>query len=398
MLLLLMALVFLFGCRPERRENGSALPMYTVEATHPVRGDVALTREWVGRLEGIVSAGIIPQVSGYVAERLFTNGQMVHAGEALYRIDSTRYRQALDQARQREEEARANAEEARQTVAYYHPLVSNGSISRQTYTDAVQREQAASSALAAAQAGVELAQTNVDYCTLTSPVDGIVGFARADVGSYVAPGGEPMVLVNRVNPIRVCFSISEQDWLNQGGAGGALRPGARVQLLLSNGDVYPQAATIVGVDNAVNTATGTLMLDAHVPNPDALLRPGMYVSVQAQVAEEKDALLVPVGAVVSIQGKSMLVEVDERGKASLVPVVTGLSRDGMIAVRGPITTESLIVSVGTQQGMMAAERRAELRVQLAPAAPSASPAREAKAAPASSAFAAPGLQDLQFNA
>ena len=235
----------------------------------------------------------------------------------------------------------------------------------------MQRELAASSALAAARAGVELARTNVDYCTLSSPVEGIVGFAQADVGSYVAPGGEAMVLVNSVNPIRVCFSISEQDWLNQGGAGGALRPGARVQILLSNGQLYPELATIVGVDNTVNTSTGTLMLDAHVANPHALLRPGMYVRVRAQVEEEKDVLLVPEEAVVSIQGKTMLVEVDAQGKASLVPVTTGLSQKGQVAVSGPISTDSLIVCVGTQQGMMAAEKRATLRVQQKPA-----PARE----------------------
>ncbi len=360
---LLMSAMLLGGCRPERKGSGAELPVYTVEATHPVRGDVSLSREWVGRLEGMVSAGIIPQVSGYVSERLFTNGQMVQAGQILYRLDSTRYRQALEQALQRQSEAQANAEEARQTVAYYKPLVSNGSISRQSYTDAVQRELAASSALAAARAGVELARTNVDYCTLSSPVEGIVGFAQADVGSYVAPGGEAMVLVNSVNPIRVCFSISEQDWLNQGGAGGALRPGARVQILLSNGQLYPELATIVGVDNTVNTSTGTLMLDAHVANPHALLRPGMYVRVRAQVEEEKDVLLVPEEAVVSIQGKTMLVEVDAQGKASLVPVTTGLSQKGQVAVSGPISTNSLIVCVGTQQGMMAAEKRATLRVQ-----------------------------------
>jgi len=363
-LLLLMAAMLVCGCRPEGKRSGVELPVYTVEVTHPVRGNVSLSREWVGRLEGMVSAGIIPQVSGYVSERLFTNGQMVQAGQILYRLDATRYRQALEQALQRQSEAQANAEEARQTVAYYKPLVSNGSISRQSYTDAVQRELAASSALAAARAGVELARTNVDYCTLSSPVEGIVGFARADVGSYVAPGGEPMVLVNSVNPIRVCFSISEQDWLNQGGAGGALRPGAHVQILLSNGQLYPEPATIVGVDNTVNTSTGTLMLDAHLANPHALLRPGMYVRVRAQVEEEKDVLLVPEDAVVSIQGKTMLVEVDAQGqKASLVPVTTGLSQKGQVAVSGPISTDSLIVCVGTQQGMMAAEKRATLRVQ-----------------------------------
>lgn len=352
------------GCREEKGQaSRAALPEYAVEAVSLKKGKATEYREWIGRLEGLVSAEVMPQVSGYIAERLFDNGQQVKAGDVLYRIDPLRYEQELERAQQQQQEALANYEDAKQTSEYYRPLVGNGAISRQTYTDAVQREQAASAALAAARTGVDLARTNVGYCTLTSPVDGVMGFARADVGSYVSPSGAPLVQVSRMDPIRVYFSISEQDWLNQGGAEGSLRPGASVELLLPNGERYPDAAIVDGVDNAVSTATGSLQLEAHVSNPGNMLRPGMFVRVRARVAEIDNALLAPIGAIVSIQGKTMVVVVNERDEATLVPVTTGLQQDGMVAIQGAVSPGDWIISSGTQQGMMAAEKRALLHVK-----------------------------------
>ncbi len=359
-----LAALLLGACGEDAEQRAATqLPVYTVEVAQPQVGTVCAYREWVGRLEGLVSAAVLPQVSGYVAERLFINGSSVRAGQVLYKIDATLYEQALTEAQAREAQAAANEKEAAQHVAYNTPLAKDGAISRQAFTDAQQQLQAAQAALETAQASVSQARTNVGYCTLKAPVDGIAGFAQADVGSYVSPGGQPMVLVNCVEPIRVQFSISEQDWLNQGGSGGALRPGAQVELLLPNGQAYSHPATIVGVDNAVSPATGTLLLDATTPNPEALLRPGMFVKVRARTAEQQNALLVPAGAVVSIQGKTMLVAVDARAQASLVPVTVGLQHDGMVAVHGGgLTKEARIVVNGTQQALMAASGRARLHV------------------------------------
>lgn len=358
-LLLLLSALFLTGCR---ERSTPALPVYTVQAEHPQWGEVTAYREWIGELKGGVSAEIEPLVSGYVAEKLFGTGESVSKGQVLYRIDSTRYVQALERAEQQQAQAQANYDEARQNTAYYRPLVPSGSISRQTYTDAVQRENAAAAALQAARANADLARTEVGYCTLRSPIDGICGFASADVGSYVSPDGAPLVLINSMNPISIHFSISERDWLEQGGMNGPLHNGAPLQLIPADGRVYPHTAVVTGVDNTVNTATGTIMLDASVPNPDDLLRPGMYVRVRAQVDAPQKALLVPQSALVSIQGRDMLVKADTRGGASLIPVTTGLSKGDMIAVSGAISPADLIITKGTQQGVMAAEQRAVLRV------------------------------------
>lgn len=360
--LVLLPLLSLSACK-KQTNNTSQLPVYTVLVQQPQWGEVTEYKEWIGALYGGSSAEIEPQISGYVSAKLFGTGELVRKGQVLYRIDPTRYEQALARARQQQEQAQANYDEARQNAAYYKPLVAGGSISRQTYTDAVQREHAAAAALEAAKANTDLARTDVDYCTLHAPIDGITGFSQADVGSYVSPQGTPMVLINSINPISIHFSISSREWLNQGGPSGPLRPGAKLQLILPNGATYPTPATITGVDNMVSNTTGTLMLDAQAPNPDELLRPGMFVRVRAQISKPQKALLVPQQALVSIQGKSVLLSVDEQNRVSLIPVTTGLSQGNMVAVSGAVNEHDRIITEGTQQGLLAASGRAKIMVK-----------------------------------
>ncbi len=353
--------VLLCGCGDDKAPVAVALPVYTVTTAHPVVGDVKVYREWIGRLAADVSAEILPRVEGYVLKRGFTNGQAVEKGQVLYVLDDTLYAEALQQAQQQEAEAQANVQEALQNVEYYRPLVKDGSVARQTFTEAQRKAEAAQAVLQAARAAVAQAQSNVDYCTLRAPLSGIAGFARADVGSYVSPGSTPMVTVSCVQPIRVSFSISEQDWLRQGGVGGTLRPGAEVEVLTATGELYPHKARIIGVDNEVSATMGTLELDAVLDNPGELLRPGMFVMVRAAVEEVKNALLVPRKAIVSQQGKQFLAALVAANKVQLIPVATGPVQGDMIAVSGALTPEARIVVTGTQQAMMAAAGRAAVK-------------------------------------
>jgi multidrug efflux pump subunit AcrA (membrane-fusion protein) len=106
---------------------------------------------------------------------------------------------------------------------------------------------------------------------------------------------------------------------------------------------------------------GTLMMDAIVPNEGVLLRPGMYVTVRAAVGREENQLLVPSEAVLSQQGKNFLLVLEDENKITPVFVLTGVTQDGLVAVRGDLTAQMRIVVSGMQQAMMAAEGRARLR-------------------------------------
>lgn len=356
-----MGVLLLGACKPAPTA-GARLPVYTVQVATPRVQDVAQYREWIGGLQADVAAEVLPHVQGYVVERCFVNGGRVKQGQLLYRIDDTLYEEALQQAQHQAVAAEAAAKEAQQNVEYYRPLIKDGSVARQTFTEAERKAEAALANLQAAQAAVEQARSNVDYCSLRSPVDGIAGFAAADVGSYVSPGGKPLVTVARIDPIRVVFSISEQDWLNQGGVNGALRPGAGLEVILPNGEPYPHPAIVQGVDNIVSASMGTLQLDAMLPNPETLLRPGMFVTVRATVSELKNALLVPEEAVVSLQGKNFVVAVGADDKVELIPVTTGPARGGDVVIHGAVSQQMRIVVRGTQQALMALSGRAALKI------------------------------------
>ncbi len=362
MMMWLLPALLLAACRQENSAADLSLPEYTVAVMAPKVENVTVYGEWIGRLLPEVSVNILPRVDGHITERFFTNGQQVKKGELLYRLDDTLYAEALQQARQNETVARVQAQEALQNADYYRPLVNEGAVARQTYTEALRKEEAAQASLRAAQAAVAQAQTDVDYCNLYAPVAGIAGFAEADVGSYVSPAGNPLVTLYCVQPIRVNFSISEQDWLRQGGSNGALRPGTEVEVLTADGALYPHKARIIGVDNAVSATLGTLQMEAQLPNPDSLLRPGMFVTVRAATNVVKNALMVPQAAIVSQQGQQFVLALQQGNKVALIPVRLGVTQGDMVQVLGKVSPDMRIVVSGTQQALMAASGRATLKV------------------------------------
>ncbi len=308
-------------------------------------------------------ASILPQISGYITERRFKNGQMVKKGDILYQINSQFYQQALKQAQQVVAQKQAALDKAKQNLDYYAALIGKEAVSRQSYTDAEQVVKESEAALEAARAAAQQAQINLGYCTLRSPISGVIGFAQSYAGAYVSPNGSALVEVTRLDPIRVNFAITEQEWLTQGGDKGALSPGKQVEILLADGKAYPQKAAIEGVDNKVNTATGSLMLDAHVSNPQGLLRPGMFAKVRALTELQKDVLWVPQSAIASLQGMSFVLSYPEGGKVSMIPVELGMSEGARVVIKAKgITPSTRIITNGTQQGMMAAAGRCSLHI------------------------------------
>lgn len=171
-LMFLLPSVMLAACDDGGKDPRKELPCFTVGVGYPKVGTVVEWREWVGRLDADVMAGVVPRVDGYVAERFFINGQSVKQGDKLYQLDDSLYAEALNEAMQQQEEAAANAREAQQNVDYYRPLVEKGAVSRQTFTEAERKVEAANAALEAAKAAVAQARTDLGYCTLYSPLTG----------------------------------------------------------------------------------------------------------------------------------------------------------------------------------------------------------------------------------
>jgi RND family efflux transporter MFP subunit len=335
--------------------------------------DTPIYSEWVGTTVGYIDAQIRPRVQGYVQSRNYKEGSFVKAGDLMFTIDPREYQAALDQAIANLRQAEANLKKTQLDVARDTPLAKEGAVSRQELDNAVQANQANKASVAAAQAAVANARLNVSWTKVTAPIDGIAGISEAQIGDLVTPN-TVLTTISQVDPIKVQFPISEQEYLQfaqriRAREEGRVRDGPPLTLVLANGSVYPEPGRFSAADRQVDLRTGTITIQAVFPNPGNILRPGQYAKVRAVTKVDKGALLVPQRAVEELQGGYQVavvgpnnlvdvrpVEVGERVgnlwiiKKGLKPgervVVGGLQKvkDGVVVSAKPAPTESAVAA------------------------------------------------------
>jgi membrane fusion protein, multidrug efflux system len=351
-------------------------PPPDVVVAEVIQKDVPVFQEWVGTTEGNISAQIRARVQGYLQKRTYDEGSLVHTGDLMFVIDPRPYQSALDQAKGELGRAEAAMTKTQQDVARYTPLAAQQAISQEELDNAVQATRAAKATADSARAAVEKAQLNLDWTQVKSPIDGIAGIAVAQVGDLV---GESTVLttVSQVDPIKVSVPISEQDYLKFASRLSVPPPKDRegkLELVLSDGSVYPERGKVSVANREVDVKTGTLMIVALFPNPRNLLRPGQYAKVRATTETHKDALLVPARAVQDLQGTRQVAVVGADNKVSMRSVQTGPSMGNLIVVNAGLKPGERIVVEGVQKvrdGVTVNPKPAEPAAS-APAAPAAS--------------------------
>ncbi len=335
--------IMLAGC--SKQQQAGQAPPPTVEVFTVEQTNVPVYREWVGSLAGDVDATISAQVSGYLLQQDYTEGQYVHKGEQLFQIDDRTYQATLAQAQ-------AKLGKTEMDVQRYTPLAKTQAISQQELDDAIQ-------ANLAAQAAVDEAQLNVQFCKITSPIDGIAGLAQGQIGDLVGPGSGALTTVTKVDPIKAYFSVS-QDLLTQIqeeslAQGKTLRStngtyqGPQLELVLLSGTPYPLKGRVKFANNQVDVRTGTIRVVGEFSNPNMLLIPGMFVTVRALLATQTNALLVPQRAVTDMQGSYLVAVVDADNKISIRPVKAGVRYGSDWVITGNIKSGDRIVAEGTQK-------------------------------------------------
>jgi RND family efflux transporter MFP subunit len=330
-LLLLAGLALFAGC--SKQANGGGPPQFPppdVDTTSVVQKDVPIYGQWVANLDGYTNAQIQPQVTGYLIRQEYKEGSVVSKGQVLFEIDPRPFQAALDQSIGQLAQAKANLQLAQINTNRDTPLAEAHAIARSQLDNDLQTQAADEATVQAQKAAVETAKLYLGWTKVRSLLDGIAGLATTQVGSLVTQS-TVLTTVSQVQPIKVYFSISEQEYLalskkaREGGAADLLHSSSRVpiELTLANGNLYPNKGYIVFVDRQVNTSTGTIRIAAAFPNPQNLLRPGQYGSVRAQTAIEHDALLVPQRAVTELQGSYQVAVVNGDNKVHIQPVQVG---------------------------------------------------------------------------
>jgi RND family efflux transporter MFP subunit len=302
------SLLMLTACAKKQSGPQKVAPAQVSVATVEQR-DVEIYGDWVATLDGYVNAQIQPQVSGYLIKQDYQEGSVVHAGDVLFQIDPRPFQATLDQAQGQLAQAQAQLELADINVKRDTPLAKARAIAQSQLDNDVQQQAAQHASVSSAQANVEQAQLNLGFTEVRSLVTGIAGRAQTQVGNLVSPS-TTLTSVSQVNPIKVYFAISEQEYLalsgrvKAGGKADLLRSGNSVslQLTLANGNIYPFKGQIVFVDRQINTQTGTIQIAGSFSNPQNLLRPGQFGRIKAETEVRHDALLIPQRAVSELQG------------------------------------------------------------------------------------------------
>lgn len=331
-------LLGLGGCGAQNDSQNGKAP--TVQVATVQQRDVSLTSEWIGTLDGYVNAQIQPHVSGYLIRQDYREGSVVHIGQVLFEIDPRPFQATLDQSKGQQEQAAAQVIQAQaqlaktsQDVARDTPLAEAKAIAQSQMDDDVQARAAAAAAVTAAQASVtaakaavETAQLNLSYTKITSIVDGVAGIAQAQIGDLVATT-TVLTSVSQVDPIKVYFSLSEQDYLRteKDGTTGEVLPlaGVPLTLILADGSIYSHTGKVLWTDRQVDSSTGTMRVAAAFPNPGNILRPGQYGRVRAVTEMRHNALLVPQTAVTELQGTFQVAVVGPDNKVKIQAVQTG---------------------------------------------------------------------------
>lgn len=353
-----LGLVALTGCK---EKTAPVSPAPVVEVATVIKRDVPVIHEWIATLDGDVNVQIRAQVTGYLSAREYQEGSFVHRGDPLFEIDPRTFQAALNQAKGQLAQAEAQLTKTALDVKRYTPLVKTRAVSQEELDDAVQANLAAQAAVASANAAVEKAELDVGFTHITSPIDGIAGVARAQLGDLVGPGAVGnLTTVSSVNPIRAYISLSEQEYLEATTA-QALREQQNLTLILADGSVFPQRGRILFTDRQVNDRTGTIKVAAVFDNPQNLLRPGQFGRVRAQVRVKHGALLVPKVAVNELQDTYQVAVVGADNHVDLRVVKPAERVDSLWVIDKGLQPGERVVTEGVQkarQGMLVAPRSA----------------------------------------
>ncbi|MCX4144301.1 efflux RND transporter periplasmic adaptor subunit [Paraburkholderia madseniana] len=287
-----------------------------------VQSDTPVDFEYTAQTQSSREVEIRARVDGFLDKRLYTEGQLVHAGQTLFQMDAKPFDAALQTARGQLAQQQARLTVAKANLARVIPLAAQNALSQKDLDDATGNEKQAEAAVIAAQGQVQTAQLNLSYTTIKSPLTGLSSFARQQDGSFVTASASGLLTyVYQLDPMWVNFSVSENELLKfrEEITAGRLRFPANddfeVTVIMADGTEFPNHGRISFANPAFSTATGTFLVRASFANEKGQLRPGQFVRARVSGASRPKAILVPQRAVLQGAKSHFVWVVDNDSKA-----------------------------------------------------------------------------------
>lgn len=335
--------------------------------------NVPLYAESVATVDGYVDAEIRARVRGYLKTQNYKDGAHVRAGDVLFTIEATEWAADVASARAALERANVARDHNRIQAERDRGLLQSGMISQQDMDNATTNLADAEGQVAAARAALATAELNLSYTQVRAPIDGVAGLALLRVGNLVGQDAPTLLTtVSQTDAMRINFPLSEMDyvrhperfrsldqrtlaWAKQQFAAldaGRLAEGddPGVEIVLADGTVFSHRAVIVATDRRIDASTGTLQVQALVPNPDGLLRPGEYARARIRQTDAgHNDLVVPQRALAAVQGTFSVAVVADDGKVHMRKVELGPASQGLQIVTSGVQAGERVVVEGLEK-------------------------------------------------
>ncbi len=356
----IVTLMFLFmftACNQDKIAYQAAPP--SISVVEVIQKDVPIFGYFVGQLYGQEDVSINARVEGYLTGIHFEEGSRVQKGTLLYTIDPEPFKAALASEKSKVAEAQTVLVNAENELARYIPLAEMNAVSKSDLDFAQAKRDASIASVEAAKASLRMAEINLSYTRVKSPITGFIGKTQARIGEFVGRNPNPVIIntVSKIENVRVQFFITETQYLNLAKYYTLHRGREDVKevrtptlsLILSDGSTHPHMGVADFINREVDAETGAILVQATFPNPDLILRPGQFSRVKIRVRNLKGALLVPQRCVTELQGQYSVFVVNSENKIESSQIMIGDKFGDYYIVEKGLKLSDKIVLEGLQK-------------------------------------------------
>ena len=320
-----------------------------VTAARAEAKDVPIYLDALGTVQAFNTVNVRAMIDGPLTEIRFHEGEDVHGGDVLARIDPRPYQASLDSAAAKKQQDEATLANNRLDFARYTKLAPTLGSSQQQLDTAKYQVATEEALVRADQAAIDTARTNLSYTTVTAPIDGRVGIRQVDMGNIVhSADATPMVVITQLKPISVIFTLPQQAL---GAVAAAMQGGMPDVLALSGAnDARPlDHGKLAVLDNQVDAATGTIKLKATFPNAALTLWPGGFVNVRILVETVRDAVTVPTASVQRGPRGTYVYVINTDMSVKRQPVTAGHEDEAVTIITAGLAPGDQVVTDGAQR-------------------------------------------------
>ncbi len=347
----LYVLILAFTLVACKEQPKAPAPSVTTEHAH--FSNVVKTSTYAGTVTTVETIDLLPRIQGYLKERRFEQGQLVKEGDVLFVIEPDQYQATVLQKQADLSAAEATLAERTLNVERFRTLYEKRVVAKANLDQAESDYLNAGANVKAAKAALSNAELDLSYTKISAPLTGRIGVTTFSPGDYLSANTSTLATIVQLDPIRVVFSIPEQQWLNietqQSRTPENLNEFLTPRIQLSDGTIYQGNGFIAFVDNHIDSNTGALAVYATFDNPNAILLPGQYVNVLIEQGTARQALMVPSAAILFDKKGHYLLCVNKDNVVEQCYVKTGIVQEDQTEITEGLTTDDVFIVDGLQK-------------------------------------------------